>query len=340
MGGKFTAPQKYCTTYEKEVYAIVQTFDTLDYLLWRGKQIHVFTDHKNLLYLFTTMTFKPNSPRHVLHKVHRRAINIFRFQFYINHIERIRSVFANILARCSKRHGTISAKPASIAALYRDIVPEAAKLTTSNIQSIKRGQTSNPVTEANVQHKDGIMYNDNRIWILEKPKDLKLRIIVDPHSGGRRHRAQASTLEVISNKYSWTGLNDDVQEFPQACIHCIISRNGEQIPRTWSTALYGERPNEVVHASFLYTGQAEESSLKFILVVKDDIISYTRLQPCVSSDSDTAVSTIAKWISCFGVMDCLVAEQGSHFKSSLMKELTSVTRIRHHFTTTYCPGQI
>lgn len=82
---------------------------------------------------------------------------------------------------------------------------------------------------------------------------------------------------------------------------------------------------------------AEEGSLKYILEVKDDTRSYLCLQPCVNSDSDAAVSTEAKWILYFGVMDWLDTDQGSHFRTSLMKGLISETRIRHHLTTAYCP---
>lgn len=337
LGGKFTGAQKNWTTYEKEAYAIVQTFDRLDYLLWGAKQTHVFTDHKNLLYVFAPLALRPNSPRHVLSKVHRWAINLSRFQFHINHIKGVNNVLADTLTRWSKGHRTISAKPGSIAALYQDIVPTAASRATINIEDIKREQANNPATETNVQHKDGIMYKDNTIWIPEKAKDLKLRIVVEAHCGERGHRAHASTLEVISSQYWWTGLKEDVREFTQACIHCIVSRNGERIPRPLSTALHGERPDEVVHANFLNMGPAEESNLKYILVVKADISSYTWLQPCINADSDAAVGTIEKWILCFGIMDWLVTDQGSHFKTSLMNLLTSETRIRHHFTTAYCP---
>lgn len=100
----------------------------------------------------------------------------------------------------SKEHRSVSAKPGSIAALYQDIVPEASEITTINIQDIKQEQASNPAKKTNIQHTDGIMYHDKRIWIPEKSKDLKLRIIVEPHCGERRHRARSSTLEIISNQ--------------------------------------------------------------------------------------------------------------------------------------------
>lgn len=87
-------------------------------------------------------------------------------------------------------------------------------------------------------------------------------------------------------------MKEDGQEITQACIHCIVSRNGELIPRPLSTAVHGDVPNEVVHAAFLYMGAAEESDLKYILIIKNNLRSYNWLHPCVSADSDAAVNTL------------------------------------------------
>lgn len=104
-----------------------------------------------------------------------------------------------------------------------------------------------------------------------------------------------------------------------------------------ATAIYGGRPNEVVHINILYMGPAEKSSLKFLLLIKDDISSYTWLYPCENADSDVATSGLAKWMACLGSMEWLVTDQGSHVIASLMNSLTQEARIRHHFRKAYCP---
>lgn len=79
LGGKFSGAQKNWSTFEKEAYAVVQTFKRMDYLLWGAKQTHVYTDHKNLLYVFAPLALRPNSPRHGISKVHRWAIHLSKF---------------------------------------------------------------------------------------------------------------------------------------------------------------------------------------------------------------------------------------------------------------------
>lgn len=98
-GGNFTGAQKNSTIYEKEAYTIVQTFERMDYLFWGAQLVHVSTDQQNLLYVFAPLALCPNSPRHVLSKVHRWAIHLSRFEFVIDYIEGANNVFADVLTR-------------------------------------------------------------------------------------------------------------------------------------------------------------------------------------------------------------------------------------------------
>lgn len=338
LGGKFTGSQKNWTTYEKEAYAIVQTFERLDYLFWGAHPVHVFTDHRNLLYVFAPIALRPNSPRHVLSKVHRWAIHLSRFEFVIDHIEGANNVFADILTRWSKGYRNTRAQQTNtIAALYKDIVPTASAIKQVNVGDILEEQTKYKPTEVLEKDENGLYKKESSIWIPDEATNLKLRIVVEGHCGERGHRAYEATLEAIKETYWWSNIKQDVREFTQACIHCIISRNGERIPRPLATAIHGEKPNEVIHMDFLYMGPAEESNMKYLLLIKDDLSSYAWLYPCERADSDVATSALAKWMACFGSMEWLVTDQGSHFVASLMTSLTQEARIRHHFTTAYCP---
>lgn len=60
-------------------------------------------------------------------------------------------------------------------------------------------------------------------------------------------------------------------------------------------------------------GPAEENDLKYVLVIKDEISSYSWLSSCVSSDRKVAKSAVLKLIACFGCMGWLVTDHGSHF---------------------------
>lgn len=89
-------------------------------------------------------------------------------------------------------------------------------------------------------------------------------------------------------------MKEDIRELTRACVHCIISRSGEQVRRPLSTALHDKKPNEVVHMDFLYMGPANENAIKYLLLIKDDVNSYYWLLPCSNADSEAVTSAISK----------------------------------------------
>lgn len=52
LSSPFSGSQEHWSTYEKEAFAIVQTFRRLNYLLCCADEVSVFTNHQNLLFSF------------------------------------------------------------------------------------------------------------------------------------------------------------------------------------------------------------------------------------------------------------------------------------------------
>lgn len=48
-GRRFTAVKRNCATYDEKSYAILQTFEKMDYWFWGTQPLHMFTDQKTLL---------------------------------------------------------------------------------------------------------------------------------------------------------------------------------------------------------------------------------------------------------------------------------------------------
>lgn len=70
LDGHFVGAKRNWTTYENGSYAIVGTFDRMNYLRWGPQPVHVHTDDCNLLFVFATLSIRPNLPQHALSKVH------------------------------------------------------------------------------------------------------------------------------------------------------------------------------------------------------------------------------------------------------------------------------
>lgn len=66
-------------------------------------------------------------------------------------------------------------------------------------------------------------------------------------------------------------MTQEIREFTQSCIHCIIHKAGEHIPRPLPSAVHRKTPNEVAHADFLYMGPSEGTNLKYLLFIKVDL---------------------------------------------------------------------
>lgn len=140
LGDHFSGAQENWTTCEMESFAIVKEFERMDYILWGPNPVRIFTDHKNLLYVFAPLALRPNPPRYVLGKVHRWAINLSRFSFVIEHIDGTKNVFAVLLTRWSRRHRSRKAECGNITALYQSIVPSAPELNKINMDEVVAAQ--------------------------------------------------------------------------------------------------------------------------------------------------------------------------------------------------------
>ena len=108
------------------------------------------------------------------------------------------------------------------------------------------------------------------------------------------------------------------------------------VPRPLAHALHGTKPNEVIHADFLYMGPGQDHK-KYVLVIRDDLSGYVWLWPSDVANAVSAGEAFCQWIGVFGTFEWLVTDQGSHFKNSLIRALMEETRVGHHFTTAYSP---
>lgn len=92
---------------------------------------------------------------------------------------------------------------------------------------------------------EGIERINCKIWIPDEERVAKLKKLVNAHCGFGGHRGRKALESRVRTSFLWSDLETDVVEFVQSYIHCIVSRTGDRVPRPSSTALHGQRPNEV-----------------------------------------------------------------------------------------------
>ena len=59
LGAEFKGAQCGWITFEKEGFAILDTFDKLGYILMGSQPTHIYTNHRNLLFVFAPLALEP-----------------------------------------------------------------------------------------------------------------------------------------------------------------------------------------------------------------------------------------------------------------------------------------
>ncbi len=95
----FTESSSRWSTAENEAFAIVESISQLDYMLLRPERILLFTDHKNLTYIFNPVACNSQIKKHVANKIERWALRLTAFRYDVVHISGEDSVWADLLSR-------------------------------------------------------------------------------------------------------------------------------------------------------------------------------------------------------------------------------------------------
>ena len=84
---------------EKEAYPIMHLVENADYLLRRSQGFHLFTDHRNLCYIFDPFAHNPLCGKHTASRLERWAIRLMGLKYQIEFVPGDTNVFADLLTR-------------------------------------------------------------------------------------------------------------------------------------------------------------------------------------------------------------------------------------------------
>lgn len=222
-----------------------------------------------------------------------------------------------------------------IRTLYQSIVPSKMEIDHADVTEMRSAQQKyDPPTRA-LMSPFALWKKDSYAWIPEKEEILKHKLLVKAHCRSAGPHSKDKTKNMLRSALLWRQLEKDVEEFVQNCLQCIIARSGKRIHRPMATELHGQHPNEVVYLDFLCTGPVENSNVKYVLTLKDDLTSNTWLLLHSNPDCRAAVKPVAKWIAALGSMEWLVSDRGAHFKSTVASLPTEKLHIRRHSSISY-----
>jgi len=84
---------------EKEAFPTVEAVEILRHLLLRDEGFSLFTDHRNLIYVFDPILRDNDFKKQALDKLCRWASKLFAFKYVIEHIHGESNIWADILSR-------------------------------------------------------------------------------------------------------------------------------------------------------------------------------------------------------------------------------------------------
>ena len=178
LGSAFKGAELGWTTFEKEGFAIFQTFEKMDYLFQSQRGTHVYTDHRNLLFIFAPLALEPVLGRHVVSKVQRWALFLSRFSYVIEHIDGKSNICADILTRWTRGYRRDRSERLAICSMLMQeadqMVPAPRDFVWPNWTSIRESQRppSQRPKDLEFDTADQLWKKEGKIWIPQDDREL------------------------------------------------------------------------------------------------------------------------------------------------------------------------
>ena len=76
---------------------------------------------------------------------------------------------------------------------------------------------------------------------------------------------------------------------------------------------------------------------RYILMLRDDVTSYSWLYPTPSTSASQAATALVDWCAAFGAPKSFMSDSPTHFKNETLRLLAKGLKNNHHFTLPYSP---
>ncbi len=83
LSGTFTGAAERWAIIEKEAFALVETAKRADYMLHRPGSFHLFSDHKNLRYIFNPDSVVSKVPKNTADKLQMWSLLLMGYDYMI-----------------------------------------------------------------------------------------------------------------------------------------------------------------------------------------------------------------------------------------------------------------
>ncbi|KAJ0173294.1 hypothetical protein K1T71_011470 [Dendrolimus kikuchii] len=143
----------------------------------------------------------------------------------------------------------------------------------------------------------------------------------------------------LKDTYYWSGMKKDIENYVRNCPLC--QQNKALRATNKASMEITTTSNEPLQRIFTdIVGPLPESGpqkYKYIVTFQDDLTKYSMAYPIVQSTAEQTSECLIKFISHFGIPKTVLSDQGVHFIADVYKQVASLFKIKHLFSSPYHP---
>lgn len=355
--GAFTGSQSNWSTIEREAFPIVHCLQQWEHYLQGGTGVKIYTDHKNIADMFQPEKIMPTLGKSQVEKMYRWLYVLSFFKISeIRYIQGKYNVIADMLSRWGHpdykrsedtdvKYQFRSVKVAKSFSQFDDGFELPSMKEIEAAQQLKFSWTEADRKYVDEAIKNGDLVLDGEVlkhkgltWVPDV-NDLRLRCMVVAHTSSGGHRSWGIMSKLLKGHLYWKKMSDSIRDFVNKCLNCIKCKAGDTVPRPWGCRAFPEKRNQIVSLDYMFVQKVKSGchhDLRYILVLRDEYSGYCELVTFAEANSENAISALCSWFARYGIPEVVRSDGGSHFVSTVVKEVCERLGIRREVTAAYC----
>ena len=329
--------EKNYSQIEKESLSIIFAVTRFHRYL-HGRHFKLQTDHKPLISIFGS---KKGLPTHTANRLQRWGTILLNYDFDMEFLPSKQLGHADGLSRLIPRNRE-PLEDTVIASLrlekdYSAILCNTVKELPVTLDDIKieaegdifirdtkeKLQTDEQTAEVFSTCDQVLLYRE-RVVV---PATLQAKILKDFHIG----HPGATRMKTLMRSYVyWKGMDKDIEEKVKRCKGCALAAKAPPIQFSpWPKADY---PWSRIHVD--YAGPLDGV---YYLIIVDSFTKWPEVFKCKNPTTEFTIKILHELFARFGVVDCLVSDNGTQFTSGDFKEFMDTFQVNNITTPTYHP---
>jgi hypothetical protein len=320
--------EKAYSVIERELLAIIWSVKHFRHYIY-GQQIMLQTDHSPLKWL---MSHQDSSSRLMRWALQLQEYNI-QIEYKPGRINRNVDALSRIPHE-SPIATIMKSMPDKENMKKQQMEDPELKVIVESLE--KEGNSGTP---SYVLIDDLLHYRDQETNVLVVPRTLREQLMLQYHDASMAgHLSAPKVLAKLKNKYYWSTMRKDVQNWCKACRICASRKRPKKYIKAPLKPLAVEGPFATIAMDIVGPMPKSIAGNKYILVCMDYLTKFPECFAIEDQTADTIARILVEEIICrYGAPKQLLTDRGTNFMSEVMSKVTQIFRIHKINTSAYHP---